>query len=28
MARLANDQDWPRWLEDSDFKARRAEDGR
>lgn len=28
LARLANDQDWPRWLEDSDFKARRAEDGR
>ncbi len=28
LARLANNDDWPRWLEDSDFKARRGEDGR
>nr|WP_149027399.1 M28 family metallopeptidase [Shewanella psychrophila] len=27
LSRLANNEDWPRWLEDSDFKARRSEDG-
>ena len=27
LATLANNQDWPNWLESSDFKARRAEDG-
>lgn len=27
LAELANNEDWPRWLEDSDFKSRRAEDG-
>ena len=26
--RLANNQDWPKWIEDSDFKTRRARDGR
>lgn len=27
LSRLANNQDWPKWLEDSDFKTRRAADG-
>lgn len=25
---LANSHDWPKWLEDSDFKKRRAQDGK
>ena len=25
---LANNNDWPKWLEESDFKSRRAEDGK
>ncbi|MCL1124177.1 M28 family metallopeptidase [Shewanella surugensis] len=28
LAKLANNNDWPRWIEHSDFKKRRAEDGR
>jgi Zn-dependent M28 family amino/carboxypeptidase len=28
LARLANNNDWPKWLEDSDFKTRRSEDNR
>ena len=28
LATLANSDDWPKWLMDSDFKKRRAEDGR
>ncbi|ABE55681.1 peptidase M28 [Shewanella denitrificans OS217] len=28
LARLANNSDWPKWLEDSDFKTRRSEDNR
>ncbi|PST66745.1 peptidase M28 [Shewanella algae] len=28
LARLANNNDWPKWLEDSDFKKRRAQDQR
>ncbi|BDY03689.1 M28 family peptidase [Ferrimonas sp. YFM] len=27
-ARLANNGDWPKWLEESEFKKRRAQDGR
>jgi Zn-dependent M28 family amino/carboxypeptidase len=27
LARLASNDDWPKWLEESDFKARRARDG-
>ncbi|WOT06546.1 M28 family metallopeptidase [Shewanella youngdeokensis] len=28
LATLANNKDWPKWLEESDFKNRRAQDGR
>ncbi|WP_187148502.1 M28 family metallopeptidase [Shewanella piezotolerans] len=28
LATLANNEDWPKWLEESDFKSRRAQDGR
>lgn len=28
LAKLANNNDWPTWIENSDFKKRRAEDGR
>ncbi|QSX31023.1 M28 family peptidase [Shewanella cyperi] len=28
LNRLANNNDWPKWLEESDFKKRRALDGR
>lgn len=28
LSRLANGSEWPQWLEESDFKARRAKDGR
>lgn len=28
LAKLANNKDWPKWIEASDFKKRRAEDGR
>ncbi|MBM7071209.1 M28 family peptidase [Shewanella sp. 202IG2-18] len=28
LLKLANNDDWPKWLMDSDFKKRRAEDGR
>ena len=28
LIKLANSEDWPKWLMDSDFKKRRAEDGR
>ncbi|WP_299494315.1 M28 family metallopeptidase [uncultured Shewanella sp.] len=28
LAKLANNNDWPKWLEESDFKKRRAQDGR
>jgi hypothetical protein len=28
LVRLANNSDWPKWLEDSDFKTRRSEDNR
>ncbi|WP_028114045.1 M28 family metallopeptidase [Ferrimonas kyonanensis] len=27
-AELANNSDWPKWLEESEFKTRRAQDGR
>jgi Zn-dependent M28 family amino/carboxypeptidase len=28
LSRLANNQDWPKWIEDSDFKIKREADGR
>ncbi|WP_299006781.1 M28 family metallopeptidase [uncultured Shewanella sp.] len=28
LAKLANNNDWPKWIEASDFKKRRAEEGR
>ncbi len=28
LEKLANNDDWPKWLEASDFKTRRAQDGR
>ncbi len=28
IEKLANNNDWPKWIEDSDFKKRRAEDGK
>ncbi|MDF0533639.1 M28 family metallopeptidase [Shewanella sp. A32] len=28
LDKLANNRDWPKWLEESDFKKRRAQDGR
>ncbi|WP_418895966.1 M28 family metallopeptidase [Shewanella psychromarinicola] len=28
IAQLANNNDWPKWLEESDFKKRRAQDGK
>lgn len=28
LEKLANNNDWPKWLEASDFKTRRAQDGR
>ncbi|WP_445777404.1 M28 family metallopeptidase [Shewanella sp.] len=28
IEKLANNNDWPKWLEDSDFKKRRAQDGK